>query len=84
MRLRRRDAAAEMPVEFELFDASWVDCTDPPEDAERLARERWREARQAWGRANGWSPLECLRRGVNARLVADGFEPIDYERRVRP
>ncbi len=80
MRLRRRDAAAELPVEFQLFTlAAWVDYIDLHDDAERLARARWNAARMAWGRANGWSPLEVLRRGVNARRVADGQAPIDYE-----
>ncbi len=85
MRLRRREAASEMPALFRLFDVTlWVDCTDPPEDAERLARLRWREARQAWGAANGWTGLDVLRHGLNARRVADGLPPIDYEGRVRP
>jgi len=69
-----------MPVQFQLFDLTmWVDYTDRPEDAERLARERWNEARQAWGRENGWTPLDVLRHGLNARRVADGLPPIDYE-----
>ncbi len=69
-----------MPVQFQLFDLTmWVDYTDRPEDAERLARERWNEARLAWGAANGWSPLEVLRHGHNARRVAEGWPPIDYE-----
>lgn len=85
MRPRRRAAAAELPPQFKLFYLTmWVDYTDLPEDAERVARERWREARQAWGRANGWTPLEVLRYGFNARRVADGLPPIDYEGRVRP
>ncbi|MBA2738070.1 MAG: hypothetical protein H0U47_00165 [Nocardioidaceae bacterium] len=73
-------------MRFQLFDvAAWIDHTDRPDDAERLARERWNEARLAWGRANGWTPLEVLRHGLNARRVADGlFEPIDHERQVRP
>ena len=69
-----------MPVEFQLFTlAAWVDYTDLHDDAERLAWARWNEARMAWGAANGWTPLEVLRRGVNARRVVEGFEPINYE-----
>lgn len=68
-----------MPAELRAFDPDSRGASkNDPEHVLRAARDRWQDARIAWGHANGLSPLDVLRQSVNDSRRASGVAPHDY------
>lgn len=78
--MRRRTVVrrpVKVPAWAERFDlADWDDLPGGVTDSrsaaarERLARDRWREARDAWARDNGWSWVDEIKARRDARRSA--------------
>lgn len=87
----RRPPPVEPPAWYRCFDPeAWRDdkadeqmlsgCTPERffESRDWRARVRWVGACNAWARSAGFDQLADLRRRVNARRVAAGWEPYEY------